>query len=183
MDWDVYPELSEYVSFGHEILKDYFEKKYQIQLGMIHLYDGAHKKLSKVKSLEQSPCSYRNNFFYVDYQGNYYKCPDLHSQPLARFSPTDSLEALERKILKSKEHTFYTCKLSEVKNACVVESKVCRYWELCYGGCPAWKKSFAGKDLRRCELYPLLEEKIWPLLKEKTCLDFEGFLSEEKCCA
>lgn len=183
MDWKVYPELSEYVMWGKKILRDYFEKKYPIHLGMIHLYDGAHKIISKVKSLDQSPCSYRNNFFYLDYKGNYYKCPDLHALPLAKFEAEDSLEELERKILKSREHPFYACKLSEVKEACVSEGKTCRYWELCYGGCPAWKKSFLGKDLKRCELYPLLEEHIWPLLKTETGLDFQDFLREEKACA
>lgn len=183
MDWSIYPSFKEYVIEGKKILKDYFQNKYPINLGLIHLYDGPHQKVSKVASLNQSPCSYRNNFFYLDFQGNYYKCPDLHSNPLAKFTVEDTEEEIEAKILKSKEHPFYSTKLCDVKKSCEESGATCRFWELCYGGCPAWKKSFLGKDLKRCELYPLLEEHIWPLLKKAKGHDYASFLLEEKFCA
>jgi len=158
-----------------KLIKFYIKDKKPFQLGVVNIYKS---EISTIPyddlNLNVHPCSY-SDMVCVKPDGSINPCAAYD------FKLSNVIEAgsLSSAIKKARTSDFYSIKICNLKG-CVG----CRYIKLCGGGCRADAKYLTGSDKLLdpicCSLWPLVEEKILPVLplREKTnisnLIDIEG---------
>lgn len=162
------PDFPDFIRIFKGILKDYLDNKPSFEFELFNVFKSEISPSNLIEFDDSiHPCDYRTGSFPMRPNGDMIFCPSL-DLPMSNFIKEGSLK---KAIDKKYEHSFYNIRVSDIA-AC----QKCKYLKLCGTGCRVdsyyYLGDFYAPDPINCNLMPLIETEIIPILKE----DLRSFL-------
>ena len=170
------PDFEEFIIVIKEILIDYLKEKPSFEMELFNIYKS---ELTPVNAIEfdydSHPCAYRRGSFPMRPNGDMIFCPSM-DVPMSNYVKEGSLkQAIDKKF----EHKFYDLEICDIQ-----ECMDCRYINLCNAGCRVDALYYMGDynniDPICCNLMPLIEREIIPILPNDLRSFYESLISSNK---
>lgn len=170
------PNFESFIKVFKDILIDYTHNKPSFELELFNIYKSELTPTNVIEfEHEMHPCAYRTGSFPMRPNGDMVFCPSM-DLPMSNFVKAGSL----RKAIDEKyKHPFYDIKISDIKGC-----KNCRFLNLCNTGCRVdsyyYMKDFKEIDPICCNLMPLIEKEIIPILPKELGEFYKKLIDETK---
>ncbi len=157
------PKFEDFIQVVKEILIDYLKEKPTFELELFNIFKSEITPDNVIEfNYDDHPCAYRRGSFPMRPNGDMIFCPSM-DLPMANYVKEGSLK---KAIDKKFSHPFYDIKIKDFK-----ECMDCRYIHLCNTGCRVDAMYYLGDyvnvDPICCNLMPLIEKEIIPILPDK----------------
>ena len=169
------PDFKELVVIYKNLIIRYLKDNKPFEL---EIYDTYNSNIGKEKydsfALDSSPCSYYSDTLCVCADRSIIYCPKYKEEK--KFFK----DSIIKYFLKKK---YFECKLTKIKVK-DLRCKECRYLKLCGGGCRAnsllHSGNLLGKDPVACNILPLVEKYIVPILPSRQSIIYEKNIIKNK---
>lgn len=170
------PGFEDFIVIVKSILIDYLKQKPSFELELFNIYKSEYTPTNAIKfEYDNHPCSYLDGSFSLRPNGDMIFCPSMDI-PMANYVKEGSLK---KAISKKFEHKFYDLKIHDIK-----QCMDCRYINLCNSGCRVdalyYKGDYKEVDPVCCNLMPLIEREIIPILPSELRDFYKKMISEDK---
>jgi len=170
------PNFKKLIKIFKTILIDYLKNKPSFEIELFNVYKSEIKPVNFISfSKEAHPCEYRAGSHPLWPNGEMKFCPSLNLV-MSNFIKARNLKSA---IKQKYKHPFYKIKISDIK-----ECMNCRYLKLCGGGCRAdayyYFKCFTKPDPKSCNIMPLFEKEILPVLPSELRIFFLKLIDKNK---
>ncbi|SCX95272.1 radical SAM additional 4Fe4S-binding SPASM domain-containing protein [Lachnospiraceae bacterium XBB2008] len=169
------PDFERFIELIKNIIVDYVSDKPSFEMELFNIYKS---ELTPINAIEfdynTHPCAYRRGSFPLRPNGDMIFCPSMDI-PMSNFLEEHSLkEAIDKKF----SHQFYNLTINDIS-----ECVNCRFINLCNAGCRVDALYYLGKydavDPICCNLMPLIEEEIIPILPRELAEFYTSLIVEE----
>lgn len=169
------PKPKDFIGVFKKILIDYINNKPSFEFELFNVYKSEISPSNLfIFNRNDHPCSYRSGSFPLRPNGDMVFCPSFN-MPMSNYIKEGSLK---KAISKKYKHKFYKLRISDIK-----ECKKCRYLKLCGCGCRVdayyYLKDYARNDPIACNLMPLIEKEIIPILPYKLKIYYQELLNKQ----
>ena len=169
------PDFMDFIREVKRILLDYLREKPSFELELFNIFKS---ELTPVNAIEfdydTHPCAYRKGSFPMRPNGDMIFCPSM-DVPMSNYVIEGSLAAT---IDKKFTHPFYDLRIRDF-GTCMS----CRYLNLCNTGCRVdalyYLGDYGAVDPICCNLMPLIEQEIIPILPEELRQFYKILISPE----
>lgn len=169
-------DFKDFINIFKDIIKDYLKKKPSFEFELFNIFKSEIDPDNLIKfDANIHPCEYRTGSFPMRPNGDMVFCPSM-DMPMSNFVKSGSLK---KAIAEKYENKFYNIKVSDIK-----ECQDCRYLKLCGTGCRVDSFYYLGDFLKpdpiNCNLMPLMESEIIPILGNKLKAFLDSLIDKEK---
>ena len=170
------PDFEVFINEVKKILIDYLKEKPSFEIELFNIFKSELTPDNNIEfDYETHPCAYREGSFPMRPNGDMIFCPSLDI-PMANYVKEGNL----RKTIQKK----YTNKFYDIKIKDFSKCLNCRYINLCNTGCRVDALYYMGDcyavDPVCCNLMPLIESEIVPILPIELRKFYESLISVQK---
>ena len=169
------PDFADFIREVKRVLTDYLREKPSFELELFNIFKSELTPTNAIEfDYDTHPCAYRKGSFPMRPNGDMIFCPSM-DVPMSNYVTEGNLTAA---IDKKFSHPFYNLRIQDF-GTCMN----CRYLNLCNTGCRVdalyYMGDYGAVDPICCNLMPLIEREIIPILPEKLRQFYESLILPE----